>query len=684
MPATVLHSLTMTTPDDPAFENKPSNWNQSHLVTFTPGPTELVQWFSAGTQSISSGTLAFANSNGVTFGMNAGTITGTVKTDYQTSGPYLTTAALSQDSSKYAGTSTGITGGSVTLDTSGIAISLPPYITTGRASTDAIGLNTAKTNVTWTVNSSGLSLDAGGYAGTGFTVTTTGASQIAATLNTAGLSMGVPVIMTGLRISGGTTSNALTRITFADGGGVSFGLNASTMTAQVATSYRASNDALGTNTAQSNVTWTANSSGVSLDARGYAGTATTMAAGLSATLNSAGLNLSVGAYLTTADLSQNSSLYFQSASLVGANTAGTTTFSGTRLNLSGGQGITLSGNVSTIVFSVGSYITTGRASTDAVGLNTANTNVTWTVNSSGISLNAGGYAGTGTSATNASITLNTNGLAISVAAPAGGTISFYENMPGMANTTTMSLAPGSVSTLVGFILPQPGSFSFLRIPAQFQTSSVANYPGSNSASFGGYFAYSTWNAVAYSLGTGASSQSLVSVASGSNGATLGLSYSFSSGNSAWSVTQSYTAFSGGNAVGTSTQFSTTSASVGVSASLFAGLFNGFRWLDINFANSLSAGPYWLIVGLSTSSTTSGTVASSALTNWAVSYVQHYGVSQPNTFWNNAGDTIGSSALGMGAGSFSTAGGGTTSILGINKISSAASNPRMYFQLIRSA
>lgn len=65
-------------------------------------------------------------------------------------------------------------------------------------------------------------------------------------------------------------------------------------------------------------------------------------------------------------------------------------------------------------------LTTARASNDAIGLNTAQSNVTWTVDSSGLSLDARGYAGTGTSATNASITLNSNGLAISVAAPGGG------------------------------------------------------------------------------------------------------------------------------------------------------------------------------------------------------------------------------------------------------------------------
>jgi hypothetical protein len=39
---------------------------------------------------------------------------------------------------------------------------------------------------------------------------------------------------------------------------------------------------------------------------------------------------------------------------------------------------------------------------------------------------------------------------------------------------------------------------------------------------------------------------------------------------------------------------------------------------------------------------------------------------------------------LGAGSFSTAGGGTTSALPISAISSSASHVRPYFQLIRSA
>lgn len=81
---TVRHSLTMTTPDDPAYENRPSHWNESHVIAGA-----MVEGLSAGTRS-DSGTIVFANSNGVTFGLNAGTLTASHNA--------LTTAALSDHS----------------------------------------------------------------------------------------------------------------------------------------------------------------------------------------------------------------------------------------------------------------------------------------------------------------------------------------------------------------------------------------------------------------------------------------------------------------------------------------------------------------------------------------------------------------------------------------------------------
>lgn len=345
---------------------------------------------SAGTNSTAAGTVVFSNSNGVTFGMNTnGVVTATVKTDYQTSGAYLTTA---------------------------------------RASNDGIGLNTAQSNVTWTANSNGLSIDARGYAGT-----VTGATNASITVNSNGVSLSVaaPVTTAGLisavNVSAGTTSNNLGALTFGNGNGVTFGLDAGTLTASVATNYqsqgaylttaRASNDGLGLNTAQSNVTWTANSAGLSLDGRGYAGTGTTFGGtniSGSITQNSNGINLA----LSVAPGGGGADGYNIIAA--GGSTAastGTIVFSNSNGVSFGLNGATVTATVATNYQSQGAYLTTARASNDAVGLNTAQSNVTWTVNSAGLSLDARGYAGTVTGATNASVTVNSNGVSVSVAAP---------------------------------------------------------------------------------------------------------------------------------------------------------------------------------------------------------------------------------------------------------------------------
>lgn len=344
--ATISHALSATGSNDPSAEVQMSHWNQTHAASIVLAATALFG--------------AFSNANGMSFGTSNGgggntVITGSYtvpsvpaqSVQTQASGDiarsgfttttaggvviagtldsgglkvavpaYLTTAALSADSSKYAGTgftstSTAGTDIKATLNTGGLSMAVPAYLTaaagggitnikvsagtrsdnrsditftdsngisfglatdgkitgtvktdyltTARASNDAIGLNTAKTNVTWTVNSSGISLDAGGYAGTGFTTTTAGGAVIAGTQDTAGLKLGVPAYLT---------------------------------------TARASTDAVGLNTAKTNVTWTVNSSGISFDAGGYAGTGTSFGGtnlSGSMTLNTAGLTLSMSA-----------------------------------------------------------------------------------------------------------------------------------------------------------------------------------------------------------------------------------------------------------------------------------------------------------------------------------------------------------------------------------------------------
>lgn len=246
----------------------------------------------SGTYTQATGTVEFANSNGVTFGLsNNGTMTASVATNYQSQGAYLTTA---------------------------------------RASNDGIGLNTAGTNMTWTANSSGLSINAGGYAGTGFTSASTAGTDIVMTHGTNGLSAGVPKYLTTAQPVGAYLTTA-----------------------------RASTDAIGLNTAQSNVTWTANSSGLSLDNRGYAGTGTSVT-NATMTLNSNGLQFNGGAYLTTAMASNRGTDFVQAgAAFAGTNASGTIASNGISVSVAapgGGAAVNFSGgttsnNLQSVVFS---------------------------------------------------------------------------------------------------------------------------------------------------------------------------------------------------------------------------------------------------------------------------------------------------------------------------------------------
>lgn len=481
----------------------------------------------AGTNSTSTGTVSFLNSNGVSFGMNTnGAITATVKTDYQTSGNYLTTAMASNRGSDFVQANAAFAGtnASGTIASNGISVSVAApvttdglisginvsagttsnnlsaftfgngngltfglnastitasvktdYLTTARASTDAIGLNTAQSNVTWTVNSSGLSLDARGYAGTA-----TGATNASVTANSGGISVSVaaPVttngLISGVNFSAGTTSNNSTAIKFADSNGVSFGLNAGTITATVKTDYlttaRASTDAVGLNTALTGngVAWTVNSSGISLNVPAFLTTAmASNAATISNVRVSAGTTSNLLSALTFAD-SNGVSFGLNAGTLTATvktdylTTAALSNHShgNPQLNLTNLSGTTASNSAGfTLSLSAGNYLTTARASNDAIGLNTALTanGVSVTANSSGLSLNFPAFLTTAMASnrgsdfvqataafagTNASGTIASNGISVSVAAPGAAAENNWVNLLG-ANTAGNTTASGS-------------------------------------------------------------------------------------------------------------------------------------------------------------------------------------------------------------------------------------------------
>lgn len=516
----------------------------SYTVPSTAGLISAVN-VSAGTTSNNLSALTFANGNGVTFGLNASTVTASVSQSVQTQA----SGAIAGSGFTSAGANIGLSG---TLNSNGLSLSAtaaaPPtayvssvngssgaislavgsslsssvngstitfglasnittalqstgnYLTTARASNDAVGLNTALTAgpLSWTVNSSGISLNGSGVAGTssGFAGNLISGSM---THNTAGLNLSLnhPAWLTtamasnaatisNVNISAGTTSTNASAFTFGNGNGVTFGIgtgaSAGSLTASVATTYRASNDALGLNTAQSNVTWTANSSGLSLDARGYAGTATANTGAASFTLNSNGLSFN------------GTSLAGVGTTFNGTNVSGSMTLNtaGLRLDLSaanpgGGGG--------------GAAISADANSQSTGTVNFANSNgITFGLSNNGTmtaSYNSTQFAGTGTTFAganiSASMTLNSNGLNLSASVAAPGAAAERNDIFLLgANTDGNTTASGSTIGWSGLNVTLSGTNN---------SQVVISAPATSSLSATGIFSIST-NGGTISMGAG--------------------------------------------------------------------------------------------------------------------------------------------------------------------------------------
>lgn len=367
-------------------------------------------------------------------------------TTAQAPGAYLTTAMASNRGSDFMGTNTALTanGVSVTANSSGLSLNFPAFLTTaqpvGAYLTTAMASNRgsdfvhasaafAGTNASGTIASNGVSVSVaaqsvqpvaasasnGSYnfstlkfvEGSGVTWATQ-ANGIQASVKTDYLTTAMlsnAATISNIRVSGGTTSNLLSAITFADSNGVSFGLNAGTLTATVKTDYQ-----------------------------------------------------TAGAYLTTAMASNRGSDFVQANAVFnGTNASGTIASNGISVSVAGpqaGVGIAAGTRTATtagnLLFDTGNGITFGldvvggsimtashnglttamasNRGSDFMGTATALTAgpLAWTANSAGLSLNASSVAGTttGFAGTNisGSMTHNTAGLSLnlSVAAPGAG------------------------------------------------------------------------------------------------------------------------------------------------------------------------------------------------------------------------------------------------------------------------
>lgn len=363
------------------------------------GAADGVNVIAAGTQTANTtGTVLFQSGNGVTFGMsNSSVVTASVNTSYLGSNATSNFRHTSADSQlQFTSNTSAIT--SVAVNTSspriqGIIVSDATY-TSG-----SVGFRNLN-GITWQ-STTGQSIQI--THGLQYSSQMTDYQSTGAYLTTAAQS--TQTFLASIGGNSGTTNSS--RIgnggfVFAGGNGVTINQSNNSVSWSVETAYQ-SQGAYLTTAALSN------------HSHGNPTLALTNLTGTTASASN-GFTLSLSgpaAGLTTAALSSQTLAFTLSGNLA-------TTNSSQILNggyaLAGGNGVTLQQSNNTLSFSVatnyqsqGAYLTTARASTDAVGLNTALTanGVSWTVNSSGISLNVPAFL------TTAALSTQTNAFSIS-------------------------------------------------------------------------------------------------------------------------------------------------------------------------------------------------------------------------------------------------------------------------------
>lgn len=608
------------------------------------------------------------------------------------------------NASTFGGTDVAFHGGrNVTLAGNATAMSvigpdLTPYLTTARASNDAIGLATAGSNITATINSAGLSLDARGYAGTGTTFSGTNVSA-SATLNSAGLNLALSAAagggggLTNINVSAGTTSNNLSAITFGNLNGVSFGLNASTVTASHngLTTARASNDGVGLNTAQSNVTWTVNSSGLSLDARGYAGTGTTYngtAINATLALNSAGLAMSlsgVGGTDTWRATGANT--------IAGTNTSGT--FGSDSYIVSGAGAVSVGVSNDTLVVSApvqsyqpvavsgsnGSFTASTLTFGNLNGLSfyTSNGSIVGSYTdaggagggfSAGVS-NIGNTAGS-TGVTGSRLVLAASGeLALSQSTDANGaTVTIYEPSVPLINVRNHSYIGAAYPSaeqstyLMGYLLaPDDVSFDWIANVRSVSAASTTVTGTTNNTTFS-YLQANTHKVVLYSKMGGASSMSLASMSSSSYGFSYSRNVGIGAQTTQYTITEGMTYPVSGGTSTYSTTYGVSNASLNISTthlSAFTGLKNAIS----DFTGTVSKGEYWVAYNISSAQTTQHTAAMSG-----ARILMSYGAQSRTN--GSVGSQFGASnnaswGILPGVGTWTCAGGTDVSRIAINSI-----------------
>jgi len=169
--------------------------------------------------------LTFNNANGISFGLNASTITASYTV------PTVTNSSWTVSDAATSGTVARL----AFTNLNGVTLSL----STGAAGSHTIvgSVATSLTNIRVSAGTTSNNLSA---------ITFSNGSNVSFGLNGSVITASVNTSLTAINVSAGTTSNNLSAITFSNGSNVSFGLNGSVITASVNTSLTAINVSAGT------------------------------------------------------------------------------------------------------------------------------------------------------------------------------------------------------------------------------------------------------------------------------------------------------------------------------------------------------------------------------------------------------------------------------------------------------
>jgi hypothetical protein len=184
-------------------------WNAGSNITLSGNGSTITIIGAGGSGTQSS--LQFSNTNGVTFGVSGSTLSASVQTNYQSPGAYLTTAALSGDSTAYQ-----------------TSVLSSKFLTTAALSGDSTAYQTSVLSskfITTYVNDL-----TSGRAGLGTTIATTAGTDLKVTLNTDGLNISYPHFITTyaaqtaqpVAVSGSNGSFNFSTLQFVTGNGATF------------------------------------------------------------------------------------------------------------------------------------------------------------------------------------------------------------------------------------------------------------------------------------------------------------------------------------------------------------------------------------------------------------------------------------------------------------------------------